>query len=505
MVTLANILDATQTVGPESAPEILEGSAATAITEVRLIEHLGEVDDAGPGALIVLDRELSSLAESYRFDITVRRASSRGVAGIAVFLPAKSRLSVTALALAGKVSLAIVRLDPSSDVSMLVQAMAREAADELLLSIGRVRRACDAIGKVDPQQHTVEDIVHLASLILGRQVTLSLAEERSRPGAIAVPAVSTDLDGSWLLSDQIDGGDADALLEMVLWRLAAQVSRCSMEHGRSARAQRLSAAEILLQLIEADRATRAGLTSAAKRVGIDIDGWHAVVRLEFDNLAELFDDEGSAYDERDRLAAVALDEVQRRTTSCHVAHEPSMIVVLWTTDRPPTPESGLTLQRSMTEIIDVLVSTLPGLRFFCGLGTLRSSLTGLSTSATEARLAASSARSQRRVNQLTSFDALGLRPMLMEWYGSPSVRESVDALLAPFADVPEAKRTALLDTLGTYLDLNGSVSATAEAMHLHRNAVRYRIQRAFGVLDLDRDDPDQRLFLHLALRARRGS
>ena len=95
--------------------------------------------------------------------------------------------------------------------------------------------------------------------------------------------------------------------------------------------------------------------------------------------------------------------------------------------------------------------------------------------------------------------------MLMEWYGSPSVRESVDALLAPFADVPEAKRTALLDTLGTYLDLNGSVSAAAEAMHLHRNAVRYRIQRAFDVLDLDRDDPDQRLFLHLALRARRGS
>ena len=60
MVSLANILDATQTVGPESAPEILEGSAATAITEVRLIEHLGDVDDAGPGALIVLDRELSS-------------------------------------------------------------------------------------------------------------------------------------------------------------------------------------------------------------------------------------------------------------------------------------------------------------------------------------------------------------------------------------------------------------------------------------------------------------
>jgi DNA-binding PucR family transcriptional regulator len=40
-------------------------------------------------------------------------------------------------------------------------------------------------------------------------------------------------------------------------------------------------------------------------------------------------------------------------------------------------------------------------------------------------------------------------------------------------------------------------------LHLHRNAVRYRVQRAFEVLGIDEDDADQRLFLHLACRAQR--
>jgi DNA-binding PucR family transcriptional regulator len=42
----------------------------------------------------------------------------------------------------------------------------------------------------------------------------------------------------------------------------------------------------------------------------------------------------------------------------------------------------------------------------------------------------------------------------------------------------------------------------AKALHLHRNAVAYRIKRIFDLLDLDPRDPDQRLALHLACRAR---
>ncbi len=44
---------------------------------------------------------------------------------------------------------------------------------------------------------------------------------------------------------------------------------------------------------------------------------------------------------------------------------------------------------------------------------------------------------------------------------------------------------------------------TAEVLHLHRNAVRYRVQRAFALLGIEEEDADQRLFPHLARRALR--
>jgi DNA-binding PucR family transcriptional regulator len=90
----------------------------------------------------------------------------------------------------------------------------------------------------------------------------------------------------------------------------------------------------------------------------------------------------------------------------------------------------------------------------------------------------------------------------VEWYGSPTVQKSIDALFAPLDRLPPSKRNGTVEILGTYLDCGGSISRTAETTHLHRNAVRARLKRAVALLDLDLDDPDQRLFVHLACRSR---
>jgi DNA-binding PucR family transcriptional regulator len=39
-------------------------------------------------------------------------------------------------------------------------------------------------------------------------------------------------------------------------------------------------------------------------------------------------------------------------------------------------------------------------------------------------------------------------------------------------------------------------------LHMHRNAVSYRINQIFELLDVDRDNPDDMLLLQLACRAR---
>lgn len=503
MSSLRSVLEIVRVDGAGSA-ELLEGALTAEVGEIRFVEHLAQLSEAGAGSLVVLDRDLSHVAESYRLDIAVRRVSSQGVVALALFAPPGARISMTGRSLARKSGLALIRFDPLADVTALLQGMARQVVDELHLTVDRARRASEAIGRIDTRHTSLTELVEMGSVLLGREVRLGAAADGHNSNLLTVPAVVASPDGPWLVTERVADPDADALLEMVLWRLAAEASRCAIEQERAEQFTRRTAGEVLLQLVEADQSTRISLIPTARRVGIPIDGRHVVVRIEFDNLLDVStEDDVVAYEQRERLSRLVLEATKGDPGVWHVAHEPTMLVVLWSDERPPRPDSGLDFQRTVNRIIGILLKSTPGLRVFCGVGTARVTLSGLVTSATEARLAASSARSRRRLNQAMSFDAVGLRTTLVEWYSSPSVRESIDSLFAPMNALADGKRESLVETLTTYLDFQGSVSQTAEVMHLHRNAVRYRIKRAFEILDIDESDPDQRLFLHLACRARR--
>ena len=74
-------------------------------------------------------------------------------------------------------------------------------------------------------------------------------------------------------------------------------------------------------------------------------------------------------------------------------------------------------------------------------------------------------------------------------------------MLGPLTELG-ARGERLIGTLHVYLDTQGSLSRTAERLNLHRNAVSYRINQAFALLDVDPDSADDRLLLQLACRAR---
>ncbi|WNV87953.1 helix-turn-helix domain-containing protein [Umezawaea sp. Da 62-37] len=84
-----------------------------------------------------------------------------------------------------------------------------------------------------------------------------------------------------------------------------------------------------------------------------------------------------------------------------------------------------------------------------------------------------------------------------------AVRQSSDAvayansLLSPLRHVNGG---LLLDTLRVYLDNRSSLGLTADALNLHRNTVSGRLARIRQLLDVDLDDPEERLALSLACR-----
>jgi sugar diacid utilization regulator len=76
------------------------------------------------------------------------------------------------------------------------------------------------------------------------------------------------------------------------------------------------------------------------------------------------------------------------------------------------------------------------------------------------------------------------------------------ALLDPLIEHDAARASELLSTLETFLRSGGRWAQTAELLHVHVNTLRHRLSRVEELTGRRIDDPDDRVDLHLALRAR---
>jgi DNA-binding PucR family transcriptional regulator len=81
----------------------------------------------------------------------------------------------------------------------------------------------------------------------------------------------------------------------------------------------------------------------------------------------------------------------------------------------------------------------------------------------------------------------------------------VEARLAPEIGLPDHDRERLLETLEAWLAHQRHTPGVAAALHVHPQTVRYRLGKLRELLGEALDDPDARLELELALRARRAA
>jgi hypothetical protein len=74
--------------------------------------------------------------------------------------------------------------------------------------------------------------------------------------------------------------------------------------------------------------------------------------------------------------------------------------------------------------------------------------------------------------------------------------------LAPLDGLTDGPRARMTETLRAWLDHQGRVTDTAEALHIHPQTARYRLRKLRELLGDALEDPRARLELDLALRAR---
>ena len=525
---------------------VSRGGGDRQVALVRLAERFADLDDAPAGSLVVLSRAASAELSDYRLDMGLRWASANGVSAVAAFAAEQWQPTVTAMDIAGRADIALISIPAEAELAGLVQAISREIGGAAESALGRAEEGLNAVLSAEAAGAGLEDLRASVSVALGTPVEFRPDDSghpdrgngqlrpdrgaiRTGPGAparalegglggeVSVPVVVGESPIGHLVAPDVQG-DLAIAARLVLHSAAASAGRLLDLARRAREVPARSRSELLAELLMSESAINDDLLDRARQLNVALGGWHVAVRIEADDLdgpgpdgsadgpglsgPDSSRDEVRRFELLETAGQIALQAAGAAGGTWHLSRVARALVLIKMTRSDPGPQAGTQAARAAARALQALRERLPALPFRAGVGAAHEGPTGLRASAAEARAALLAARAARKPSGVAAHDVVGVQRMLMEWYASDTARASVRDQLAPLEKLGQSRADTAIRTLAAYLDEQGSIIKTAQRLHLHRNAVANRIRGITELLDVDFDDPDQRLALQLACRAR---
>lgn len=464
--------------------------AGNPVTRIVAASDLTAIEQAEPGDLVVLDPALDQAVTSYRFDLAVARART-GVAAIAGGEPGPTGRRVAAGA-----GIALVSLAAGHDVASLAVLLrdltrGRQQADMAALErVVQETAACTSADEIDR-------LLTQVGRALGRSVRLART-----PGVEADRPIRVQGIVRWYLV--VGGGTGGALLDSALSHVARHIEGVLQADYDARELPEATRAELVNEILLSDVGMWADAAGRLRQAGFPIDGSHCAIRVDCNDptggTGQPAPDAVSTYRAQQRIAELVLDGVRRIGGTWTRAGTATSIVLV----SSKTTSHGELVSREVGEAARLAIEQaeplLGALQLHVGVGTPHLGVAGLRASVNEATTAVRSARESGRVNEPHHFDRLGFSRALLQWAEIDGVRAVVNEILAPLLEQPPARAREAVETLRLYLESGRNVSAAAAALHLHRNTVRYRIDRITAQLLVDLDDPDERLLVELGCR-----
>ena len=520
---------------------------------IRLAESFTDLDRAPEASLVILSRLASAEVSDYRLDMALRWAAIHRVAAVAAFADKPWQPTVTARDIAARADIALISIPAGTEAAGLVQAITREIGGGAERALGRAEQGLAAVLAAESTGGGLEELRAAVARALGTRIEFrpwpndrhvvaagddaaARAEANGGPGtpsagdqpvvprvgdqSAASAAAVRDAEAGSAADGEVGAqvvvgetpvgsfvapdahGDFGVAARLVLQTAALTAGRL-LDLARQAREVPVrSRSELLAELLMSDSAINEDLLERARQLAVPIGGWHVVVRIEADDLQDAEPDEVQRFELLEAAGQAAVQAAAATGGTWYLSRIARAIVLVRVTTSNPGPHAGARAARSAERALEAIRGRLPALRFRAGVGAPHEGPTGLRASAAEARGALLAARAALKPAGVAAHDAVGVRRMLMEWYASDTARASVRDQLAPLEKLGPARADTAIRTLAAYLDEQGSIIRTARKLHLHRNAVANRLRGITELLEMDLDDPDQRLALQLACRAR---
>jgi sugar diacid utilization regulator len=253
--------------------------------------------------------------------------------------------------------------------------------------------------------------------------------------------------------------------------------------------------QLLAGGLEEDEAER--LAHQAERLGhrLPVRAW--VLVLEPDD--EESESEIATRGRQDRLDGALSDLVRRRAPGALTLVRANSVVILLPEDAAPDLAAA---ERMAALAQQASAAVLKPGSVSAGIGNVAASVAELARSHVEARQALRLSRRTGARARVTSYRSLGAFRLLLEVQSPEVLRGFVDEVLGALVKYSESRETPLLATLEALVAGRWTRRAAARKLGIHINSMSYRVERIQALSGLSLDDPETRVAIAIALRAR---
>ena len=199
----------------------------------------------------------------------------------------------------------------------------------------------------------------------------------------------------------------------------------------------------------------------------------------------------------ERMVRLIRTELSQRRVQAPVGLYADRAVVLFPLDEPHQTQR---LKQVVRLLYQTLAESAPEGTISAGVGRVAMGLTALRDSFREAERALALPRQVWEDAQVAFFGDVSLYELLLGVNDPALLNGFCMHWLAPLTQYDAQHHTELVPTLHAYFENNGNMARTAHVLNIHRNTLVYRLGRITEIVQLDMDDSNVRLNLHLALK-----
>ena len=301
---------------------------------------------------------------------------------------------------------------------------------------------------------------------------------------------------------------------VVHWRSAGSLTEGrlrSLEHGSTVLALELSkerataeverrlrgdlVEEVLAGALEPDEAER--VARQAERLGHRLPqrAWVVVLEADEDKTEAAL----AARGQQDRLDGALSGLVRSRLPGALTLVRSSSAVFLVPDELAPDLPS---VEKLGAQIMAAAAPVMKPGSASVGIGNLANGVSELARSHLEARQALRLTRRAGGRARVASYRSLGAFRLLLEVQSPDALRRFVHELLGPLLEYAQSRDTPLLETLEALSTSRWVRRAAARHLSIHINSMTYRVERIEALTGLQLDDPETRVAISIALRAR---